>query len=188
MFCQESYFKNRNNCMSTLLDKKRNVHRKGVPLLSDTTQMSSQYTPSPVWYIMTESNCSRNQKVKRRNQSLLISQERVLSNCKMHLDLLKKKFEKFRHSIDFDEIRKHRSNQSITERIEKEQSYTNNESMTSTTTSNNIDSKTVSSFEIKYIMKETVKKSNLFNLKKALSHRKNVPSRQNDLTILSSAH
>ena len=128
------------------------------------------------------------QKVKRRNQSLLISQERVLSNCKMHLALLKKKFEKFRHSIDFDEIRKHRSNQSITERIEKEQSYTNNESMTSTTTSNNIDSKTVSSFEIKYIMKETVKKSNLFNLKKALSHRKNVPSRQNDLTILSSAH
>ena len=188
MFCQESYFKNRNNCMSTLLDKKRNVHRKGVPLLSDTTQMSSQYTPSTDRYIMTESNCSRNQKVKRRNQSLLISQERVLSNCKMHLALLKKKFEKFRHSIDFDEIRKHRSNQSITERIEKEQSYTNNESMTSTTTSNNIDSKTVSSFEIKYIMKETVKKSNVFNLKKALSHRKNVPSRQNDLTILSSAH
>ena len=183
MFCQESYFKNRNNCMSTLLDKKRNVHRKGVPLLSDTTQMSSQYTPSTNRYIMTEY-----QKVKRRNQSLLISQERVLSNCKMHLALLKKKFEKFRHSIDFDEIRKHRSNQSITERIEKEQSYTNNESMTSTTTSNNIDSKTVSSFEIKYIMKETVKKSNLFNLKKALSHRKNVPSRQNDLTILSSAH
>lgn len=188
MFCQESYFKNRNNCMSTLLDKKRNVHRKGVPLLSDTTQMSSQYTPSTDKYIMTESNCSRNQKVKRRNQSLLISQERVLSNCKMHLALLKKKFEKFRHSIDFDEIRKHRSNQSITERIEKEQSYTNDESMTSTTTSNNIDSKTVSSFEIKYIMKETVKKSNVFNLKKALSHRKNVPSRQNDLTILSSAH
>ncbi len=188
MFCQESYFKNRNNCMFTLLDKKRNVNRKGVPLLSDTTQMSSQYTPSTDWYIMTESNCSRNQKVKRRNQSLLISQERVLSNCKMHLALLKKKFEKFRHSIDFDEIRKHRSNQSITERIEKEQSYTNNESMTSTTTSNNIDSKTVSSFEIKYIMKETVKKSNVFNLKKALSHRKNVPSRQNDLTILSSAH
>ena len=183
MFCQESYFKNRNNCMSTLLDKKRNVHRKGVPLLSDTTQMSSQYTPSTNRYIMTEY-----QKVKRRNQSLLISQERVLSNCKMHLALLKKKFEKFRHSIDFDEIRKHRSNQSITERIEKEQSYTNNESMTSTTTSNNIDSKTVSSFEIKYIMKETVKKSNVFNLKKALSHRKNVPSRQNDLTILSSAH
>lgn len=183
MFCQESYFKNRNNCMSTLLDKKRNVHRKGVPLLSDTTQMSSQYTPSTDRYIMTEY-----QKVKRRNQSLLISQERVLSNCKMHLALLKKKFEKFRHSIDFDEIRKHRSNQSITERIEKEQSYTNNESMTSTTTSNNIDSKTVSSFEIKYIMKETVKKSNVFNLKKALSHRKNVPSRQNDLTILSSAH
>ena len=180
MFCQESYFKNRNNCMSTLLDKKRNVHRKGVPLLSDTTQMSSQYTPSTNRYIMTEY-----QKVKRRNQSLLISQERVLSNCKMHLDLLKKKFEKFRHSIDFDEIRKHRS---ITERIEKEQSYTNNESMTSTTTSNNIDSKTVSSFEIKYIMKETVKKSNVFNLKKALSHRKNVPSRQNDHTILSSAH
>lgn len=188
MFCKESYFKNRNNCMSTLLDKKRNVHRKGVPLLSDTTQMSSQYTPSTDRYIMTESNCSRNQKVKRRNQSLLISQERVLSNCKMHLALLKKKFEKFRHSIDFDEIRKHRSNQSITERIEKEQSYTNDESMTSTTTSNNIDSKTVSSFEIKYIMKETVKKSNVFNLKKALSHRKNVPSRQNDLTILSSAH
>ena len=185
---QESYFKNRNNCMSTLLDKKRNVHRKGVSLLSDTTQMSSQYTPSTDRYIMTESNCSRNQKVKRRNQSLLISQERVLSNCKMHLALLKKKFEKFRHSIDFDEIRKHRSNQSITERIEKEQSYTNNESMTSTTTSNNIDSKTVSSFEIKYRMKETVKKSNVFNLKKALSHRKNVPSRQNDLTILSSAH
>ena len=183
MFCQESYFKNRNNCMSTLLDKKRNVHRKGVPLLSDTTQMSSQYTPSIDRYIMTEY-----QKVKRRNQSLLISQERVLSNCKMHLNLLKKKFEKFRHSIDFDEIRKHRSNQSITERIEKEESYTNNESMTSTTTSNNIDSKTVSSFEIKYIMKETVKKSNVFNLKKALSHRKNVPSRQNDLTILSSAH
>ena len=183
MFCQESYFKNRNNCMSTLLDKKRNVHRKGVPLLSDTTQMSSQYTPSTNRYIMTEY-----QKVKRRNQSLLISQERVLSNCKMHLDLLKKKFEKFRHSIDFDEIRKHRSHQSITERIEEEQSYTNNESMTSTTTSNNIDSKTVSSFEIKYIMKETVKKSNVFNLKKALSHRKNVPSRQNDLTILSSAH
>ena len=183
MFCQESYFKNRNNCMSTLLDKKRNVHRKGVPLLSDTTQMSSQYTPSTNRYIMTEY-----QKVKRRNQSLLISQERVLSNCKMHLALLKKKFEKFRHSIDFDEIRKHRSNQSITERIEEEQSYTNNESMTSTTTSNNIDSKTVSSFEIKYIMKETVKKSNVFNLKKALSHRKNVPSRQNDLTILSSAH
>ena len=183
MFCQESYFKNRNNCMSTLLDKKRNVHRKGVSLLSDTTQMSSQYTPSTDRYIMTEY-----QKVKRRNQSLLISQERVLSNCKMHLALLKKKFEKFRHSIDFDEIRKHRSNQSITERIEKEQSYTNNESMTSTTTSNNIDSKTVSSFEIKYIMKETVKKSNVFNLKKALSHRKNVPSRQNDLTILSSAH
>ena len=180
MFCQESYFKNRNNCMSTLLDKKRNVHRKGVPLLSDATQMSSQYTPATNRYIMTEY-----QKVKRRNQSLLISQERVLSNCKMHLDLLKKKFEKFRHSIDFDEIRKHRS---ITERIEKEQSYTNNESMTSTTTSNNIDSKTVSSFEIKYIMKETVKKSNVFNLKKALSHRKNVPSRQNDLTILSSAH
>lgn len=185
---QESYFKNRNNCMSTLLDKKRNVHRKGVSLLSDTTQMSSQYTPSTDKYIMTESNCSRNQKVKRRNQSLLISQERVLLNCKMHLALLKKKFEKFRHSIDFDEIRKHRSNQSITERIEKEQSYTNNESMTSTTTSNNIDSKTVSSFEIKYIMKETVKKSNVFNLKKALSHRKNVPSRQNVLTILSSAH
>ena len=183
MFCQESYFKNRNNCMSTLLDKKRNVHRKGVPLLSDTTQMSSQYTPSTNRYIMTEY-----QKVKRRNQSLLISQERVLSNCKMHLDLLKKKFEKFRHSIDFDEIREHRSNRSITEQIEKEQSYTNNESMTSTTTSNNIDSKTVSSFEIKYIMKETVKKSNVFNLKKALSHRKNVPSRQNDLTILSSAH
>lgn len=183
MFCQESYFKNRNNCMSTLLDKKRNVHRKGVPLLSDTTQMSSQYTPSTNRYIMTEY-----QKVKRRNQSLLISQERVLSNCKMHLALLKKKFEKFRHSIDFDEIRKHRSNQSITERIEKEQSYTNNESMTSTTTSNNIDSKTVSSFEIKYIMKETVKKSNVFNLKKALSHRKNVPSRQDDVTILSSAH
>ena len=180
MFCQESYFKNRNNCMSTLLDKKRNVHRKGVPLLSDTTQMSSQYTLSTDRYIMTEY-----QKVKRRNQSLLISQERVLSNCKMHLNLLKKKFEKFRHSIDFDEIRKHRS---ITERIEKEQSYTNNESMTSTTTSNNIDSKTVSSFEIKYIMKETVKKSNVFNLKKALSHRKNVPSRQNYLTILSSAH
>ena len=183
MFCQESYFKNRNNCMSTLLDKKRNVHRKGVPLLSDATQMSSQYTPSTNRYIMTEY-----QKVKRRNQSLLISQERVLSNCKMHLDLLKKKFEKFRHSIDFDEIRKHRSNQSITEGIEKEQSYTNNESMTSTTTSNNIDSKTVSSFEIKYIMKETVKKSNVFNLKKALSHRKNVPSRQNALTMLSSAH
>ena len=183
MFCQESYFKNRNNCMSTLLDKKRNVHRKGVPLLSDTTQMSSQYTPSTDRYIMTEY-----QKVKRRNQSLLISQERVLSNCKMHLDLLKKKFEKFRHSIDFDEIRKHRSNQSITERIEKEQSYTNNESMTSTTTSNNIDSKTVSSFEIKYIMKDAVKKSNVFNLKKALSHRKNVPSRQDDVTILSSAH
>ena len=183
MFCQESYFKNRNNCMSTLLDKKRNVHRKGVPLLSDTTQMSSQYTPSTNRYIMTEY-----QKVKRRKQSLLISQERVLSNCKMHLELLKKKFENFKHSIDFDEIRKHRSNQSITERIEKEQSYTNNESMTSTTTSNNIDSKTVSSFEIKYIMKETVKKSNVFKLKKALSHRKNVPSRQNDLTILSSAH
>ena len=60
--------------------------------------------------------------------------------------------------------------------------------MTSTTTSNNIDSKTISSFEIKYIMKESIKKSNIFNLKKALSHRKNVPSRQDVVTILSSAH
>lgn len=185
MFCKESYFTTRNNYIPSLIDKKRIVHRKGVPLLSETIQMTSQYTPSSNRYIMTDSNCSRNPKVKRRNQSLLISQERVLSNCKMHLDILKKKFERFRHSMDFD-VRKHQSNQSLTERIEKEPS--NNESMTSTTTSNNIDSKTVSSFEIKYIMKDAVKKSNVFNLKKALSHRKNVPSRQDDVTILSSAH